>query len=373
MSTVTIQKRKRKHGTTYPVYFKNPFNYRKEYFKTFPKLKEAQIAANELRALLDAGKVPQKKRLKLNPLTFKKVGDSLKKRWGTKLKRQDLREKTYIDYCYWLDGLNRFFGNKLLCQISKDEIESLINVWASDKTKVTSNKYLFILKQVFKVGLDLNAVIEDPVAELKYFSEKDHERNEFLLPGKLALVIEASQDTRSKFYLPAAIYLGAEHSASTQEILDLNWKDIDFDFADRGLIKFFRTKNKRKRAEFLMPRTKGALLSWREHLEWKRNKKKIIEPKSDRVFCRIDGTPLRSIRKAWKNTLKKAGITGLHFHDLRHTFASNMLLSGASLKDVKEMMGHADISMTDRYSHLTVTHKTQIQDKLADHYMIGVT
>ena len=56
MSTVTIQKRKRKHGTTYPVYFKNPFNYRKEYFKTFPKLKEAQIAANELRALLDAGK-----------------------------------------------------------------------------------------------------------------------------------------------------------------------------------------------------------------------------------------------------------------------------------------------------------------------------
>lgn len=373
MSTVTIQKRKRKHGITYPVYFKNPFNYRKEYFKTFPKLKEAQRAANELRALLDAGKLPEKEKLKLNPLTFKKVGDSLKKGWRTKLKLGDLKEKTYIDYCYWLGVLNRILGKKLLCQITKNEIEILINAWASDKTKVTSNKYLFILKQAFKVGLDLNAVIEDPIAEIKYLSEKDHERSEFLLPQKLALVIEASQGTRAKFYLPAAIYLGAEHSASTQEILDLDWKDIDFDFTDRGLIKLFRTKNKRKRVEFLMPRSKAALLSWREYLEWKRKRKKITEPKSDRVFCRIDGTPIKSIRKAWKNTLKEAGITGFHFHDLRHTFASNMLLSGASLKDVKEMMGHSDISMTDRYSHLTVTHKTQIQDRLADHYMNGVT
>jgi hypothetical protein len=45
-----------------------------------------------------------------------------------------------------------------------------------------------------------------------------------------------------------------------------------------------------------------------------------------------------------------------------------MLLSGASLKDVKEIIGHSDISMTDCYSHLTVTHKTQIQDQLTDHY-----
>jgi len=122
-----------------------------------------------------------------------------------------------------------------------------------------------------------------------------------------------------------------------------------------------------------MPRLRAALLSWREHLEWKRNRKEITEPKSNRVFCRIDGTPLKSFRKAWKNTLKEAGITGFHFHDLRHTFASNMLLAGASLKDVKEMIGHSDISMTDRYSHLTVTHKTKIQDQLADHYLRGAT
>jgi site-specific recombinase XerC len=53
-------------------------------------------------------------------------------------------------------------------------------------------------------------------------------------------------------------------------------------------------------------------------------------------------------------------------HDLRHTFCSNLVLSGADLKDVKEMIGHADIGMTDRYSHLTAQHKLLMQRQLTN-------
>jgi integrase len=102
-----------------------------------------------------------------------------------------------------------------------------------------------------------------------------------------------------------------------------------------------------------------------------RSRLKACEIESNSVFCRIDEIPLKSFYKAWRASLKEAGIEDFHFHDLRHTFASNMLLSGASLKDVKEMMGHSDISMTDRYSHLTLTHKLQKQTILADHYLNG--
>jgi site-specific recombinase XerD len=49
-------------------------------------------------------------------------------------------------------------------------------------------------------------------------------------------------------------------------------------------------------------------------------------------------------------------------------FCSNLLLSGAHIKDVKEMIGPIDISMTDRYSHLILNHYKAIQDKLAKHY-----
>jgi len=371
MATVQIQRRKNKKGVTYPIYFKNPYNGKKEYFKTFPKLKEAQHAANDLRSLLDAGKLPEKKLKKLNPLTFMDVGKELKEEWDSKLSREDLSPKTHEDYCIFLNKLNHVFGGKLLCQITNGEVEIYRNVLASEFTKVTSNRYLFIIKQVFKKGLSINAVLEDPFQEIQKFSEKDQERNEFLLPQQLDHLVEETQKTRAKFYIPAIIYLGAEHGAAKQEILDLNWKDINFDYGDVGLIKLFRTKTKKKRTEFLMPRTKAALLSWREHLEWKRKRKKITEPKSDRVFCRIDGTPLKSFKKAWWNALKLAGIEDFHFHDLRHTFASNLLLSGANLKDVKDMIGHEDISMTDRYSHLTSTHKFQKQSNLADHYSNG--
>ena len=137
------------------------------------------------------------------------------------------------------------------------------------------------------------------------------------------------------------------------------------------MINLFRTKNKHERTEFLMLRTRNALLAWRDHLEWKRHRERISEVKSDYVFCRIDGTPLQRFDKAWRNVLELAEIKDFHFHDLRHTFCSNLLLSGASLKDAKEMIGHRDISMTDRYSHLSMNHNLFNQARLAEHYSNG--
>ena len=123
--------------------------------------------------------------------------------------------------------------------------------------------------------------------------------------------------------------------------------------------------------DFIIPGTKKAPLEWREHLTWKRRRKRIKEVKSNHVFCRIDGTPLNSFVKAWHSSLKIAGIEDFRFHDLRHTFCSNLLLSGANLKDVKEMIGHNDITMTDRYSHLSSNHKLRLQEQLAEQYNNG--
>jgi site-specific recombinase XerD len=48
-----------------------------------------------------------------------------------------------------------------------------------------------------------------------------------------------------------------------------------------------------------------------------------------------------------------------------------LLLAGASLKDAKELIGHEDITMTDRYSHLTFQHRLSKQEQLANHYNNG--
>jgi integrase len=120
----------------------------------------------------------------------------------------------------------------------------------------------------------------------------------------------------------------------------LKWKEIYFDYEDIGLIRFFRTKNKRERTEYLMPRTKHVLTEWRDHQEWMRKRKKIKSNGKGFVFCWLDGRPIKRFDTAWRRVCKIAGFEGLHFHDLRHTFCSNLILSGGSLKDAKEMIGH---------------------------------
>jgi len=73
---------------------------------------------------------------------------------------------------------------------------------------------------------------------------------------------------------------------------------------------------------------------------------------SQYVFLDRDGRPVKSDRKAFRSALKRAGITNFKFHDLRHTFASHYLMRGGSLKNLQQILGHKDIKMTMRYSHL---------------------
>ena len=373
MATVLIQKRRGKRGISYRVQYRNPITGEKKHHKTFTKLKEAQQSANELRSVLDSGIIPEKTVSRVNPLTFSQVANSLRDEWKTRLKRKDLSEKTFSEYCIWLNVLERTFGSRLLCQISQKEIENYRDSQVEKNSIVSGNRYLSIIKQLFAHGLHIQAITANPAKSISLLSEKPHERKKFLFPEELDRVIDCTQKVRSKFYLPAIIYLGAEHGASKQEILSLKWPDINFDYEEKGLITFFRTKNQHERTEFLMPRTRKALLQWGDHLDWMRHRKRISEVKSDQVFCRLDGTPLQRFDKSWRRTLELAGIKDFHFHDLRHTFCSNLLLSGASLKDVKEMIGHQDISMTDRYSHLSMNYNLLNQAKLADHYSNGKT
>mgnify|MGYP001813323033 CR=1 FL=1 len=368
MATVTIQKRENMNGKSYVVTFKDPLTGKKKYYKTFKKHRIAHQEANELRALLDTGKSPNPRKKKFTTLNFHEVSESLKNEWTELFRKNEIAEKTMDEWSIWLKVLDRKYGKRILCDISTQEILDFREKIADKNSNVSSNKYLSVIKKVFKHGLVLNAVIEDPTDGIKRLSEKEHVRNRYLLPHEVDKLIEATKQTRSKFYLPAIVYLGAEHGAAKQEILGLKWSKIDFDYNGNGLITLFRTKTKKERTDTLMPRTKQALLDWRDHLKWMRHRTNVKNIKTDFVFCHLDGSPIKNFNKAWWRSLEIAGIQDFHFHDLRHTFCSNLILSGAGLKEVKEMIGHKDIAMTDRYSHLTDEHKNNRQNLLAEHY-----
>lgn len=369
MATVNIVKREREKGMRYQVYFKDPYTGKKKYYKTFQRQKDAQQASNDLRALLDSGKLPDKDRSKVRMMTFNEVADELEKVWDQRMKIGELANATVANYKFALKAVRCEFGKMFLSEIQEEQVTSYRDKVSGELSRVSSNKRLLAIKQVFQKGLDLNVVVENPAKKVQKLSEIEHERNRFLNPSELFALVEASKQTLAKHYLPALIFLGAEHGASKQEVLSLRWSDIDFEFKNSGSIRFYRTKNKNERTDCLMPSTKEALLHWKRHQSLMRRKKENDHNDSDIVFSHHDGSPIKCFNKAWWSSLRIAGINNFHYHDLRHTFCSNLILSGAGLKEVKEMIGHRDISMTDRYSHLTNDHKHKKQVQLSEYYV----
>lgn len=82
-----------------------------------------------------------------------------------------------------------------------------------------------------------------------------------------------------------------------------------------------------------------------------------IERKGPYVFCNGDGETFANVRRSFETALRKSEIEDFRFHDLRHTFALNLVMEGVDIMTVKKLMGHKTLDMTLRYSHLAPNHK----------------
>jgi integrase len=130
------------------------------------------------------------------------------------------------------------------------------------------------------------------------------------------------------------------------ELFDLEWRDINF----REKILTVRgetAKSNRTRHIPLSPIAFDVLNLWRAQ-----------QPNtSGYVFPSDDGRRLNNVKKSWQGILKKAKIGSFRWHDMRHDFASKLVMKGAPLNTVRELCGHANMNTTLRYAHLAPDHK----------------
>ena len=214
----------------------------------------------------------------------------------------------------------------------------------------TVNRHLACLKSMFNKAIQWGKVEENPVKKVKLLKEHN-KRLRYLEKEEIVRLL-----ARCSKRLRPIVVLALNTGMRKGEILGLKWQDIDF---KRGIIYLYNTKNSERREIPINEMAKTALIRTPKH------------PESPYVFCDKNGRSFGSIRKSFFTAMKKSGIINFRFHDLRHSFASHLVMSGVDLNTVRELMGHKSLEMTLRYAHLSPDHKRRAVDIL-DKQMVTI-
>jgi len=252
-------------------------------------------------------------------------------------KRSWLRDRTSIRH------LKAVFGSRYLSDITPLMIEHYKAKRKDQVRPATVNRELACMKHMFTKAIEWGKTTENPAKKVNLLRE-NNARLRYLTSEEIKRLINAATP-HLKPILTVALNTGMRKG----EILNLKWEDIHW---KRGVILLTDTKNSQ----------------WREipmnGIVTKTLRGLMKRSNSPYVFPSWTGKPFTNVRKSFDSALRAAGIENFRFHDLRHTFASHLVMAGVDLTTVKELLGHKSIEMTMRYSHLSPLHKKQAVKKL---------
>jgi integrase len=167
-------------------------------------------------------------------------------------------------------------------------------------------------------------------------------------------------------HLHALIIAALETGCRVGELLSLQWKDVDLD-QNVWLLPAANTKTREARDVPITTRLKAVMEMRRLDPAGKEH------PPEAYVFGNDVGERAKSIRQAWRNTCRRAGIAGLTFHDLRREFASRLLESGAPAHEVRDWLGHSNITTTSRYLATTRIALQKARQRFEQHRSVPVS
>ncbi len=242
-----------------------------------------------------------------------------------------------------LGALKVFAGDIPLKDADRRLLESFFDS-VSERSKNTSNLYYCTLAAAFSKAVEWNYLSENPLKKIK-LTKIPKRLPVFLTEPELSSILEHTAKPDMKDFFTLAFHTGLRLS----EILNLEWQAVNL--AERIMkvsnTETFTTKSKKER---IVPLNQTAL----EVLTKRQPKVFNLETKNY-VFQKYPGIRYERdfLSKQFKKVVRATGLNeGLHFHSLRHSFASNLIKRGIPIVAVKELLGHSDISTTMIYSHV---------------------
>ena len=183
-----------------------------------------------------------------------------------------------------------------------------------------------------------------------------------LTPFEVEVLFDRAADS---YYYPV-FYTAVSSGLRQAELLGLRWRDIDLDmlsisvsqvlYKRHGVCQFKEPKTSHSRRRVAMtPKLALFLREYKQERESLSLHLGKLLSLDDLVFANIEGKPLDPgvLSHTFHRIAIQAGLKDVHFHTLRHTFASLMLLRGAKPKVISEALGHASVAFTmDCYSHI---------------------
>jgi integrase len=244
---------------------------------------------------------------------------------------------------YSLQHLKGHFSDRRISDLKRSDVRGYIESrrGAGVKLATVQRELCLLSSSINFCNAEFDMSMPNPVVKLDL--GRSERRVRWITRVEAARLVQEAERVAVRPHLPVFIRLALNTGCRRGELLNLEWDRVDTEH-HRILLEACHTKARRRRT---VPLNEDALHALERIRTWQVS----VGVQSSLVFAGENGK-VRSLRRSWRTALGRAGIEDFRMHDLRHTFASWLVMQGESIYVVRDLLGHASVTQTEIYAHL---------------------